>query len=346
MTGRSVRLKSRGKRAGREDGRAKPGRSVRFKWIAALLVLAACLALGVAVGGVSLSFADVWSGSGPAGRSARLIASLRIPRVALAALVGACLALAGASLQALLKNPLADPFLMGTSGGAAAGAALASLAGISPLLSPGAAFAGAVASSIGVAAMARRGGRLDLQRLLLAGLIANAFFSAVLLGVFSLASSETARTMLFWMMGSLADASASKPLALLPYAAVGAIALLASASRLNLFAVGEENAAALGVHTERSKAIVFLAASLLTGAAVAFAGVIGFVGLLVPHAARAIAGNDQRILLPFSALLGASLLVAADAISRVAAAPSELPIGAVTAAIGAPLFAWLLLRTP
>ena len=313
---------------------------------AALLLLALCLALGVAIGGVPLSFSDLWSGQGQGGETARLLASLRFPRVALAAIVGACLALAGAALQALLKNPLADPFLLGTSGGAATGAALAALAGLSPLLSPAAAFAGAVLASFGVAALARRRGRLDLQRLLLAGLIANAFFSALLLLVFSVASGEAARTMLFWMMGSLSDATAGKAAALLPYAAAAGAVLLLSASRLNLFAVGEENAAALGVDTERSKRIVFLAASLLTGAAVAFAGVIGFVGLLVPHAARAVAGNDQRVLLPVSALCGAALLVAADALARTAFAPAELPIGAVTAAIGAPLFAWLLLRNP
>ena len=313
---------------------------------AALLLLALCLALGVAIGGVPLSFPDLWSGQGQGGETARLLASLRFPRVALAAIVGGCLALAGAALQALLKNPLADPFLLGTSGGAATGAALAALAGLSPLLSPAAAFAGAVLASFGVAALARRRGRLDLQRLLLAGLIANAFFSALLLLVFSVASGEAARTMLFWMMGSLSDATAGKAAALLPYAAAAGAVLLLSASRLNLFAVGEENAAALGVDTERWKRIVFLAASLLTGAAVAFAGVIGFVGLLVPHAARAVAGNDQRVLLPVSALCGAALLVAADALARTAFAPAELPIGAVTAAIGAPLFAWLLLRNP
>jgi iron complex transport system permease protein len=314
--------------------------------LAALLLLAFSLVLGVTVGGVHLSFPDLWSGEGKGGETARLLASLRLPRVALAAIVGACLALAGAALQALLKNPLADPFLLGTSGGAATGAALAALAGLSPLLSPPAAFAGAVLSSVGVAALARRGGRLDLQRLLLAGLIANAFFSALLLLVFSVASGEAARTMLFWMMGSLSDATAGKAVALLPYAIAAGAALLFSASRLNLFAVGEENAAALGVDTEKSKWIVFLAASLLTGAAVAFAGVIGFVGLLVPHAARAAAGNDQRVLLPVSALCGAALLVAADAFARTAFAPAELPIGAVTASIGAPLFAWLLLRNP
>ncbi|HJW14862.1 MAG TPA: iron chelate uptake ABC transporter family permease subunit, partial [Thermoanaerobaculia bacterium] len=133
---------------------------------------------------------------------------------------------------------------------------------------------------------------------------------------------------------------------LLPYAAAAGAVLLLSASRLNLFTVGEENAAALGVDTEKSKRLVFLSASLLTGAAVAFAGVIGFVGLLVPHAARAAVGNDQRLLLPVSALSGAALLVAADAVARAVFAPAELPIGAVTAALGAPLFAWLLLKNP
>jgi iron complex transport system permease protein len=313
--------------------------------VGAVILLAAACLLGLSVGGVRLDWTAL-SADGPAGDTARILAHLRAPRVALAALVGACLALAGAALQALLKNPLADPFLLGTSGGAAAGAAVATLLGVSPLLSPGAAFAGAAVSAVGVAALARRGGRLDLQRLLLAGLIANAFFSAMLLLVFSAASGETARSMLFWMMGSLADATPARIGALLPYALAGGAALLAFASRLNLFAVGEENAAALGVNTEAAKRVVFLAASLLTGAAVAFAGVIGFVGLLVPHAVRSAAGNDQRTLLPASALSGAALLVVADAVSRTAFAPGELPIGAVTAAVGAPVFAWLLLRQP
>jgi iron complex transport system permease protein len=314
--------------------------------VVALALLGVSVLLGLAVGGVALSLPDLFSGKGSAGETARLVASLRIPRVALAALVGGCLALAGASLQALLKNPLADPFLLGTSGGAATGAAVAALAGASPLLSPGAAFVGAAASSLAVASLARRGGRLDLQRLLLVGLVANAFFSAVLLVVFSVASVETSRTMLFWMMGSLSNASLPRVAALLPYAVVGIGGLLAAASRLELFAVGEENAAALGVDTETTKRLVFLGASLLTGAAVAFAGVIGFVGLLVPHAVRIAAGNRQRVLLPLSVVCGAALLVAADAVSRSALAPGELPIGAVTAAVGAPVFAYLLLRNP
>jgi iron complex transport system permease protein len=307
----------------------------------ALLLLAVAALLGLLVGGVPLSVRALLAGD----ESARLVASLRLPRVALSALVGACLALAGAALQALLRNPLADPFLLGTSGGAAVGAALAAVAGLSPFVSPAAAFAGALGSSIAVALLARRGGRLDLQRLLLAGLIANAFFSAVLLAIFSVASGQTARTMLFWMMGSLADATAGRVIALAPYSVLALVVLYAFAARLNLFAVGEENAAALGVDVERSKRIVFLAASLATGAAVAFAGIIGFVGLLVPHAARSVVGNDQRTLLPVSAIGGAALLVAADALSRSAFAPAELPVGAVTAAIGAPVFAWLLFRS-
>jgi iron complex transport system permease protein len=314
--------------------------------VVALALAGVVVAVAFSVGSVPISLSDLVSGKGDAGRMARLLASLRAPRVLLAALVGGSLALAGAALQSLLKNPLADPFLLGTSGGAAAAAAVATLAGASPLVSPAAAFVGAAAASVGVAAIARRNGRLDLQRLLLAGLIANAFFSALLLAVFSIASGEAARTMLFWMMGSLADASPGKVLALAPYVVAGAAVLGAMASRLNLFAVGEENAAALGVDAEKTKRIVFLAASLLTGAAVAFAGVIGFVGLLVPHAVRAVAGNDQRVLLPLSGIGGAALVVAADALSRAALAPAELPIGAVTAALGAPLFAWLLLRTP
>jgi iron complex transport system permease protein len=321
-------------------------RAGRLRAIVAALALAVIVAaVAFSVGSVPLSLHDLVSGQGEAGRTARMLAALRAPRVLLAALVGGCLAMAGAALQSLLKNPLADPFLLGTSGGAAAAAALATLAGASPLVSPAAAFVGAVAASVGVAAIARRSGRLDLQRLLLAGLIANAFFSALLLAVFSIASGEAARTMLFWMMGSLADASTGKVAALAPYALAGALVLGAMASRLNLFAVGEENAAALGVDAEKTKRVVFLAASLLTGAAVAFAGVIGFVGLLVPHAVRAVAGNDQRVLLPLSGIAGAALVVAADAVSRAALAPAELPIGAVTAALGAPLFAWLLLRT-
>jgi iron complex transport system permease protein len=323
--------------------RSAEGR-LRHPAVLALVLLLAAGLIGLAVGGVRLSPGDLLSGSGSEGETARLVAKLRAPRVALAAVVGAALALAGAAMQALLKNPLADPFLLGTSGGAAAGAALAALAGVSPLLSPGAAFVGAGLSSIAVATLARRGGRLDLQRLLLSGLIANAFFSALLMAVFSVASTAAARTMLFWMMGSLSEASFGRVGSLAPWAAAGGAVLALYAGRLNLLAVGEENAAALGVDTERAKRDVFLAASMLTGAAVAFAGIIGFVGLLVPHAVRAAAGNDQRRLLPLSAICGAALLVAADALSRAAFAPAELPIGAVTAAVGAPVFAWMLLR--
>jgi iron complex transport system permease protein len=306
---------------------------------ASLLFLAAA-AVAVAVGSVRLSPEAVWNGD----PTALAILSLRLPRVALAGLTGAALAAAGAALQALLKNPLADPFLLGTSGGAAAGATAAVIFGIAPLQSPLPAFLGAAGSTFAVALLARRDGRIDLNRLLLSGVTANAFFSAWILLAFSVSSGSSARSMLFWMMGSLAQASAAEAWTLLVYFGIGMIALMLLAPELNLFLAGEETAAALGASTERTKAAVFLAAALLAGAATSFVGIVGFVGLLAPHLSRFLWGNDQRVLLPSSALLGGALLVVADAFSRFAFSPAEIPIGAVTALVGVPFFIAALRR--
>ena len=297
--------------------------------------------LGVLMGSVRISPAAVWRGD----PTALAILSLRLPRVALAGLTGAALAGAGAALQALLKNPLADPFLLGTSGGAAAGATAAVILGIAPLQSPLPAFLGAAGATFAVALLARRDGRIDLNRLLLSGVIANAFFSAWILLAFSVSSGSSARSMLFWMMGSLAQASAAEAWTLLAYLAAGMVALIALAPELNLFLSGEETAAALGASTERTKIAVFLAAALLAGAATSFVGIVGFVGLLAPHLSRFLWGNDQRLLLPASAFLGGALLVAADALSRTAFSPAEIPIGAVTALVGVPFFVFALRRS-
>jgi iron complex transport system permease protein len=304
----------------------------------ALLGGAACLA--VFTGSVDVSAVAAWRGD----RIARAIFALRLPRVAVAALTGAGLGAAGAALQALLRNPLADPFLLGTSGGAAAGAAIAALAG-APLGTPFAAFAGAAAATFGVVLLSMRSGRIDLARLLLAGITANAFFSALILLILSVASGGASRSMLFWMMGSLAGADASQIPSLAFYTAVGLAGLLYLAPKLNLFLVGEDDAAALGVSTEATKAAVFIASALLAGAATAFVGIIGFVGLVVPHIARLLWGNDQRVVLPVSAILGAALLVAADALSRRLLSPAEIPIGALTAVVGVPFFVALLRRS-
>ncbi|MGH9441043.1 MAG: FecCD family ABC transporter permease [Thermoanaerobaculia bacterium] len=307
---------------------------------AGLLCLGAA-ALAISVGSVRVSPGSVWRGD-PA---ALAILSLRLPRVALAALTGGALAAAGAALQALLKNPLADPFLLGTSGGAAAGATLAVLLGIAPLETPLPAFLGAAGSTFAVALLARRAGRIDLDRLLLSGVTANAFFSAWILLAFSVSSGPSARSMLFWMMGSLAQATPGEAATLLAYFAVGVLALMLLAPQLNLFLAGEDTAAALGVSTEKTKAAVFLAAALLAGAATSFVGIVGFVGLLAPHLSRFLWGNDQRVLIPTSALLGAALLVTADALSRFAFSPAEIPIGAVTALVGVPFFIAALRRS-
>ncbi len=306
----------------------------------AAALLAAAAIFGILAGSVPLSWTALRNGD----PVARAVLSLRLPRVALAAGTGGALAIAGAALQALLKNPLADPFLLGTSGGAAAGAALAIFFGASALASPLGAFVGAAAATAAVLVLALRSGRIDLQRLLLAGVTANAFFSAVILLLFSASPGARSRSMLFWMMGSLADARTGEAAALAAYLAAGGLLLLATAPSLNLFLVGEESAASLGVPVERTKAVVFAAAALLAGAATAFVGIIGFVGLIAPHLARLAWGNDQRRLLPCSAAVGAAIVVLADALSRFLFAPAEIPIGAVTALVGVPFFLVALRR--
>jgi ABC-type Fe3+-siderophore transport system permease subunit len=329
--------------------RSGPGEAIRppgarrFVRVLAIAIPGLLLAVGagLTLGSVSVPLRELFSGD----PTAQAILALRLSRVALAALVGASLALAGAALQSLLKNPLADPFLLGTSGGAAAGAVVASVAGAATGVLPAAAFAGAAIATVGVAALSRRGGRVDLNRLLLSGVVANSFFSAAILGLLAFASGATTKSMVFWMMGSLADASPSGVFTLSAYLLVGGLVLLLFARDLNLFLVGEDNARALGVSTETTKISVFLAASLLTGAAVALVGVIGFVGLVVPHLARLSVGGDQKFVLPLSALLGAGLLVISDVASRFLLSPAEIPIGAVTALAGVPFFLVLLRRS-
>ena len=307
---------------------------------AALLVLAAGALFGILAGSVPLSMAALFRGD----PTARAIFALRLPRVALAAGTGAALATAGTALQALLKNPLADPFLLGTSGGAAAGAAVAIALGAGAIGSPLGAFLGAAFSTGMVLLLARRAGRLDLQRLLLAGVTANAFFSAVILLLFSSATAGSSRSMLFWMMGSLAEARPAEAWALGAYFLAGGGVLLAAAPALNLFLVGEESAVSLGAPVERTKAVVFAGAALLAGAATAFVGIVGFVGLIAPHLARLVWGNDQRRLLPCGAAAGAALVIVADALSRLLFSPAEIPIGAVTALVGVPFFLLALRR--
>jgi iron complex transport system permease protein len=289
-----------------------------------------------------------------------ILLGLRLPRAALAALVGLALAAAGTALQALLRNPLAEPFVLGVSGGAALGGSLVLLAsaGLSAVAGPAGellgaappvaagAVAGAVLSTLLVFGLGRIGGRLVPEAALLVGIVFNAFVAGVITLLKLLAPPQQASRLLYWLMGAIGYESGATLLTggAVVLAAVAALALLSA--RLNLLTLGDEEAASLGVDVRRTRALVFFASSAATGAAVALAGMVGFVGLVVPHLVRKVVGPDHRLLLPASALFGAAFLVLADALARLAFLPlgTEPPVGAVTAFLGGPFFLWLLRR--
>jgi len=309
--------------------------------LAALLVVATLAA--TSFGAASFSWRALIDGE-PTARS--ILFGLRLPRVLLALLVGATLANAGATFQTLLRNPLADPFILGVSGGAAAGASVAIATGLGryPAVVPLVAFLGACAATATVFLLARRRDHTDPTRLLLSGLVLNAFFSAVILIAFSMSRESDLTAALRWMMGSLAGATWTDVVVLGVLLAIASALLAAHANDLRMLAFGEEDARSRGVDVERVKLVGFAAASLVTGAAVAVSGIIGFVGLLVPHLVRLLWRRDFRQLLPLATLAGASLLVLADLVARTIVRPAELPIGAFTAILGVPFFLSLLRR--
>ena len=275
-----------------------------------------------------------------------LLISIRLPRVALAALVGAALAASGAALQAILQNPLADPYVVGVSGGAALGGVLAMSVGVVGAFStPLCAFGGAAGSLLLLFAIARLSGRTDPLTLLLAGTIFNAFAFAVVTVIKTLVHANKAQELLFWLMGALNPEPPSTLLALAVYITVGIATLGLGSGALNLLTFGDEIATAQGMHVGRARMGLFLAAALLVGAVVAVAGMIGFVGLVVPHVGRRFLGADHRRLLPACVLGGASFLVCADALARLTFFffGTEVPVGAITASCGGPFFLWMLL---
>jgi iron complex transport system permease protein len=274
---------------------------------------------------------------------AAIVWQVRLPRVLLGGLAGLALAVAGAAWQGVLRNPLADPYLVGASAGAAIGAAAAILFGVGggaawslPLL----AFAGSLGA---VALVWRLAGPGSMERLLLAGVAVSSFLSACL-SLAMLARAEAFTQLYFWLMGGLAGRGWEHLALLAPYAAVATLGLAAYVPRLNLLGLGEETARGLGVDLARDQRAVVALAALLTAAVVSVCGMIGFVGLVVPHVARLLAGPDLRRMLPVAALLGASLLPAADLVARLAWAPVEIPVGVLTAMLGAPFFLMLLAR--
>lgn len=319
----------------------------------ALLALAVigAFALSVSLGASGLGPGDLWRAlSGDADSTARaILLQLRLPRAALAALIGAALGITGCTFQALLRNPLAEPYVLGISGGAAVGAVSVLVTGLGvalPWMLPAGAFLGAVAAMMLVLEVTRRAspGRMDTRVLILSGVIIGAFFNAIILLMLTLADVESFRSAIFWMMGNLTGAEWGSTGLLAALLVPGALVLLSLARAFNLLSRGQEVAHYLGASVHRVKLTAYLAASLMVGAAVAAGGVIGFVGLIVPHAVRLAWGNDHRLLLPASALAGSAFLLLADTVARLVVAPAELPTGVVTAVAGVPLFVALLVR--
>ena len=313
----------------------------------ALLSLGALLAvaLSVSIGSVAISTAELWAvlqGEGePLHRT--LIFDLRLPRSLAAFATGGLLAVAGALMQVLLRNPLADPYVLGLSGGAAVGALSAMLLGLGSAAVSGSAFIGAIVSAITVFGLAHGTGSWTPTRLLLTGVVIAAGWGAVVTFMLAIAPTESLPGMLFWLMGDLAYARSPWP-ALTTLLALSLL-LLPLGRSLNAMARGPLQAAALGVAVKPMEWSIYIAASLLTALAVTTAGSIGFVGLVVPHMLRLILGNDQRLILPACALAGGALLTLADTLARTIIAPEQLPVGVITALLGVPTFLLLLYRS-
>lgn len=282
------------------------------------------------------------------GTSGVIMVQIRFPRVLMGFLVGGSLAAVGVTLQALLRNPLADPYVLGVSSGAALAVSLAMLFGIGTTFAlmpalPLFGFIGGLLSLVLIYRLAQSQGRLPIHSLLLAGVILNAILTALIMFITSIMEPNRSAGLMAWLMGSLTAPSYSALIVFVIYMMVVLIILMQRAQMLNVLTLGEETARSLGVETEWVKKQLFALTALLTGAVVSISGMIGFVGMVVPHAVRMLIGSDHRLLLPASALVGGMFLVVADTIARTLLAPAEIPVGIVTALAGGPFFLYLLL---
>jgi len=313
-----------------------------------LLAVVATLGLGLAAGTVPLTPAAVWAGlwHGDAS-SAAIVRDLRAPRVLLAFSVGGSLAVAGAALQAMIRNPLAEPYLLGLSGGAGLGAVIAiATRAAGTWAIPIAAFVGAGAAVVLVYRLSLVAGRrLDPRVLLLSGVVVGSFAGALMSAIIVLSPSEGTRNAFLWLLGGFSAASWQSLAVFAAYAVVPLAVIGYSARSLDLIALGEEPAHHLGADVHRTRRLVYACTALLTAASVATCGIIGFVGLVVPHAVRTMARPLHRTLLPLVFLVGGAFLVLSDVVSRTVVRPLELPVGVITALVGVPLFALLLRRT-
>ena len=317
-------------------------------WLLLSIALAASVLAALAFGTLPVAFGDVWRALVGEGNESTVVVvrDLRLPRAVLGLLIGAGLGISGAGLQGVLRNPLAEPYLLGVSGGAAVGAVLAVSAGAAFVFVPIAAFAGAVvAVTVTLFVAHATHGRGDARVLVMAGVVVGAFANAAIMITLANADAATVKGALWWMMGSVADATWTANAWIAAYLLIGGALLVADGRTLDALSLGEDSAAGLGVDVERAARRVYLTASLVAAATVAAAGLVGFIGLVVPHIARRVSGaTGHRAVLLGSAIIGAILVVLADLLARVALPPAELPLGAVTAMIGVPFFLVTLRR--
>jgi iron complex transport system permease protein len=318
-----------------------------FRLALLTIAAAAALILGVFLGGSALGPGDVaWALLHPRAENdvATIVWALRVPRVAIAGLVGAALAVAGFLLQGMLRNPLVDPFLTGVSAGAGAAIAIGVTLGLASGLVPALGFAAGLGTALLVAALARRGSGIDVERLILAGVSLSALFSSFVALALTRLSQGGAQEILAWLAGTLAGRGWNEVLGTAPYLTAGFVLALISVPSLNVMRLGPGAAQAVGLDLARTQWLLLVAATLLTSAAVSLSGIVGFVGLIVPHLARRTFGTDARIALPASALFGIALVAVADAASRSLFAPQEIPLGVLLAFVGVPTFLYLYLR--
>lgn len=329
----------------------------RLVMVALVAALAAAVVTAGAVGAAGLSLGEALralaglirhgtdaTGDFPAW-APRLLLDLRLPRIALALITGAALSTAGASFQGVFRNPLAEPYLLGVSAGAGLGATIAiiwrPLASIGVYGVPVLAFVGAVLAAFLVYRLATFSGRTGGASLLLAGVAVGSTLTAIM-SFLMVATEYDLRTVVMWLMGGFTTATWAKVAVALPVVAAGFIYMMLMSRRMNLLLMGEERARELGIDSQRTRRNLMIVASLTTAAAVAFSGLIGFVGLMVPHIMRLLVGPDHRRLLPATAMFGALLILIADTVARTALAPAEIPVGIITAAAGGPFFLYLL----
>lgn len=315
---------------------------------ALMLLVVVAAAASLLVGGTPISPRDVgYALVHPHATDtvATIVWQLRLPRICIAATVGASLAVCGALLQGMLRNPLVDPYLTGVSAGAAAAVAIAILAGVAAPFTPAIGFAAGLGAALLVAALARRGSGIDSNRLILAGVSLSTLFAAIVtLAIVRAQSNDYASAIVAWLAGSMAGRGWHDLAVAAPYAFAGAVLSVWALPSLNALRVGDLRARTVGVDVDRAQWTILAASSLLAASSVVLAGLVGFIGLIVPHIARRFAGSDARPLLPASAAIGAALCMLADAICRRIVAPAELPIGVLLAFIGVPAFLYLYLR--